>query len=409
MDKKRLFSILLVVFIDLLGFSLILPLLPYYAETFSASKFQTGLLIAVYALMQLIGAPILGRLSDRFGRRPVLLISIFGTFLGFLLLGFANTLWVLFAARILDGITGGNLSVAQAYISDVTDAQNRAKGLGLIGAAFGIGFIIGPVTGGLLSQFGYNVPAFVAAGLALINFILIYAWLPESLTAEKRQQLGEQKKPAVTLGALVAALKRPFTGSLLITRFFFGLAFAIFQSIFSLYALAKFNLSARDTGFVLTYVGVLSVIVQGFLVGRLTARFREDILITTSVALMAVSLLGWALAPSVFWLLVVLTPTSLSGGILNTLLSSTLTKAVAPQEIGGILGFSASVESSTRIIAPILGGALLEKVGTWSPGAFGAVVMVGMTIYVFTKIYNHPVVIQLSEQKLAPVPVAGSD
>ena len=409
MDKKRLFSILLVVFIDLLGFSLILPLLPYYAETFSASKFQTGLLIAVYALMQLIGAPILGRLSDRFGRRPVLLISIFGTFLGFLLLGFANTLWVLFAARILDGITGGNLSVAQAYISDVTDAQNRAKGLGLIGAAFGIGFIIGPVTGGLLSQFGYNVPAFVAAGLALINFILIYAWLPESLTAEKRQQLGEQKKPAVTMGALVAALKRPFTGSLLITRFFFGLAFAIFQSIFSLYALAKFNLSARDTGFVLTYVGVLSVIVQGFLVGRLTARFREDILITTSVALMAVSLLGWALAPSVFWLLAVLTPTSLSGGILNTLLSSTLTKAVAPQEIGGILGLSASVESSTRIIAPILGGALLEKVGTWSPGAFGAVVMVGVMIYVFTKIYNHPVVIQLSEQKLAPVPVAGSD
>ena len=409
MDKKRLFSILLVVFIDLLGFSLILPLLPYYAETFSASKFQTGLLIAVYALMQLIGAPILGRLSDRFGRRPVLLISIFGTFLGFLLLGFANTLWVLFAARILDGITGGNLSVAQAYISDVTDAQNRAKGLGLIGAAFGIGFIIGPVTGGLLSQFGYNVPAFVAAGLALINLILIYAWLPESLTAEKRQQLGEQKKPAVTLGALVAALKRPFTGSLLITRFFFGLAFAIFQSIFSLYALAKFNLSARDTGFVLTYVGVLSVIVQGFLVGRLTARFREDILITTSVALMAVSLLGWALAPSVFWLLVVLTPTSLSGGILNTLLSSTLTKAVAPQEIGGILGLSTSVESSTRIIAPILGGALLEKVGTWSPGAFGAVVMVGVTIYVFTKIYNHPVVIQLREQKLAPVPVAVSD
>ena len=409
MDKKRLFSILLVVFIDLLGFSLILPLLPYYAETFSASKFQTGLLIAVYALMQLIGAPILGRHSDRFGRRPVLLISIFGTFLGFLLLGFANTLWVLFAARILDGITGGNLSVAQAYISDVTDAQNRAKGLGLIGAAFGIGFIIGPVTGGLLSQFGYNVPAFVAAGLALINLILIYAWLPESLTAEKRQQLGEQKKPAVTVGALVAALKRPFTGSLLITRFFFGLAFAIFQSIFSLYALAKFNLSARDTGFVLTYVGVLSVIVQGFLVGRLTARFREDILITTSVALMAVSLLGWALAPSVFWLLVVLTPTSLSGGILNTLLSSTLTKAVAPQEIGGILGLSTSVESSTRIIAPILGGALLEKVGTWSPGAFGAVVMVGVTIYVFTKIYNHPVVIQLREQKLAPVPVAVSD
>jgi len=396
----------LVVFIDLLGFSLILPLLPYYAETFNASKFTTGLLIAVYALMQLIGAPILGRLSDRFGRRPILLISVFGTFLGFLLFGFATTLWMLFAARILDGITGGNLSVAQAYISDVTDAENRSKGLGLIGAAFGIGFIIGPVTGGFLSQFGYNVPAFVAAGLSLLNLVLIYAWLPESLTAEKRLQIGEQKKPAVTFGALVTALQRPFTGSLLITRFFFSLAFAIFQTIFALYALAKFNLTARDTGLVLTYVGVLSVIVQGFLVGRLTKKFRDDVLITFAVALMTVSLLGWALAPSVFWLLVVLTPTSLSGGILNTLLSSTLTKAFSPDEIGGILGLSTAIESSTRIIAPILGGALLDKVGTWSPGIFGAMVMVGVTLYVFTKILNHPIVIALKQE---PVLVVVSD
>lgn len=409
MNNRYLFSILLVVFIDLLGFSLILPLLPYYAETFQANSFVTGLLIASYALMQLIGAPILGRLSDRFGRRPILLISVFGTFLGFVLLGFATTLWMLFAARILDGITGGNLSVAQAYISDVTDAKNRAKGLGLIGAAFGIGFIIGPVTGGLLSQYGYNVPAFVAAALSFLNFLLIFAWLPESLTAARRQQLGEQRRPAVTLSALLAALKRPFTGSLLITRFFFGLAFAIFQSIFSLYALAKFNLSARDTGFVLTYVGVLAVIVQGFLVGKLTNRFREDVLIVCSVGLMAVSLLGWSLAPSVFWLLVILTPTSLAGGLLNTLLSSTLTKAVAPQEIGGILGLATSVESSTRILAPIVGGALLERIGPWSPGAFGALIMAGVTVYVFVKIYNHPIVIQMREDNPPAAPVAAGD
>ena len=405
MNNKRLFSIILVVFIDLLGFSLILPLLPYYAETFNANETITGILIASYAVMQLIGAPLLGRLSDRFGRRPVLLISVFGTFIGFLLLGFANALWMLFASRILDGLTGGNLSVVQAYISDVTDEKSRSKGLGMVGAAFGLGFIIGPVTGGLLSQWGYAVPAFVAAGISFLNLILIYAWLPESLTEEKRNQMTE-KRPAVTLQALIVAFKRPFTGSLLITRFFYGLAFSIFQTIFSLYALAKFDLTARDTGFVLTYVGVLAVIVQGFLVGRLTTQFREDLLITVSVVLMGISLLGWALAPSVLWLYIIMTPTAISGGLLNTLLSSTLTNAVAPQEIGGILGLSAAVESATRIIAPLLGGVLLQQVGTWAPGAFGAVVMTGVSLYVFTTIYNHPIVATLKQGKTAPVPAS---
>ncbi|HEX2995205.1 MAG TPA: MFS transporter [Anaerolineales bacterium] len=405
MDNKRLLSIILVVFIDLLGFSLILPLLPYYAETFKASQTVTGILIASYAFMQLIGAPILGRLSDRFGRRPVLLLSVFGTFVGFLLLGFANALWMLFVSRILDGLTGGNLSVAQAYISDVTDEKNRSKGLGMIGAAFGLGFIIGPVTGGLLSQWGYAVPAFVAAGVSFINLLLIYTWLPESLTEEKRSQMTE-KRPPITLSALLVAFRRPFTGSILITRFFFGLAFAIFQTIFSLYALQKFNLSARDTGFVLTYVGVLSVIVQGFLVGRLTSRYREDILITVSVVLMGISLLGWALAPSVLWIYIIMTPTALSGGLLNTLLSSTLTKAVAPQEIGGILGLSAAVESATRILAPLLGGVLLEHIGTWAPGIFGAVIMVGVSLFVFATIYNHPIAATLNRKQAAPTPVA---
>lgn len=416
--NKRLFSIIFVVFVDLLGFSLILPLLPYYAEKYGATEFVTGLLVASYALMQLIGAPLLGRLSDRYGRRPVLLASVFGTFLGFLLLGFADpigtalakafdpqaanlfVIGILFLSRMVDGLTGGNLSVAQAYISDVTDTQSRSKGLGMIGAAFGLGFIIGPASGGLLSQWGYAVPAFVASALSFSNLLLIFFWLPESLTAERRSQMSGNR-PAITLGALLAALQRPFTGSLLTTRFFFGLAFAIFQTIFSLYALNKFDLQARDTGLILTYVGVLSVFVQGFLIGRLTQRFQEDKLILFSGVLMTVSLVGWALTPSVFWLLVVLTPTAIAGGILNTLLSSTLTKAVEPQEIGGILGFSASIESSTRIVAPILGGYLLQSLGTWSPGAFGAVVMAGLSVYIFFTIFNHPIAATLNKSQQA--------
>jgi DHA1 family tetracycline resistance protein-like MFS transporter len=199
MKNSRLLTIFLIVFIDLLGFSLILPLLPYYAESYGATPTVVGLLVASYAAAQLIGAPLLGRLSDRLGRRPVLLLSVAGTFAGFLLLGFADPLGrliagliapnaanvfiigVLFFSRILDGITGGNITVAQAYITDVTDDQNRARGLGMIGAAFGLGFIIGPAAGGALSKWGYSLPAFVAAAISFINILMILSFLPESL------------------------------------------------------------------------------------------------------------------------------------------------------------------------------------------------------------------------------------
>ena len=241
-NNKQLSSIFLIVFIDLLGFSLILPLLPYYAETFGASPFITGLLVAVYAAAQLIGAPLLGRLSDRLGRRPVLLVSIAGNLIGFIILAMANSLWILFFARILAGLTGGNISVAQAYISDVTDQSNRAKGLGLIGAAFGLGFIIGPALGGILSQWGFAVPALLAAVLSLINLILVWRWLPESLTPEKRAQLSIQARPSFSPKLLLQTLRLPIVGPLLHTRFFYGLAFTLLTTIFPLYAHLRFNL-----------------------------------------------------------------------------------------------------------------------------------------------------------------------
>lgn len=390
MNNQRLTIIFLIVFVDLLGFSLILPLLPYYAETFGADAFITGLLVASYAVAQLIGAPLLGRWSDRAGRRPVLLISIFGTFIGFLLLGFAGALWMLFLSRVIDGLTGGNLSVAQAYITDVTDEKNRAQGLGMIGAAFGLGFIIGPAVGGALSVYGYAVPAFAAAALAWLNWFAVFFFLPESLTDERRAAMAAQKKPPFTLRALVVALNRPRVGPLLHTRFFFGLAFALFQSVFALYAQYHLQLTAQTTGYVLAYVGLLSVLVQGVAIGKLTARFAESRLILGASVLMGVSLLAWAFVPNLVALLIVLAPMALAGGTLNTVLNSALTKAVTRDEIGGTLGLAASVESVTRVIAPTLGGFLIGFLGTSAPGIFSALVMVWVVAFVWRRIVVNP-------------------
>ena len=221
MRKSSLSIIFIIVFIDLLGFSLILPLLPFYAETFGASPTIVGLLVASYAAAQLIGAPLLGRLSDRFGRRPILLISILGTFVGFLMLGFAQSLWILFASRLLDGFTGGNISVAQAYITDITDEKNRARGLGLLGAAFGLGFIIGPAIGGTLSVYGYAIPAFVAAGFSLLALFGVIFFLPESLSSETRADLANKKREEFSLGNFWKAINRPRVGPLLNIRFFY--------------------------------------------------------------------------------------------------------------------------------------------------------------------------------------------
>lgn len=413
MDKKRLFNIFLIVFIDLLGFGLILPLLPFYAETYGASPTLIGFLTASYAAAQLIGAPWLGRLSDRFGRRPVLLISIFGTFVSLLLLGgaeylgqwiagalspgmpseqLANTLilTLLFVSRITDGLTGGNISVAQAYITDITDEKSRAGGLGLIGAAFGLGFIFGPAAGGFLSSYGYAVPAFAASALAGFNLISVYLTLPESLPADKRVQQIAQDRPKISLRSLYEALTRPRVGPLLHIRFFYGVAFSTFQTIFPLFALYQLGLDARETGFVLTYVGVLAAAVQGFAVGRLANRFPEYRLILVSSVIMMFSLAAWAFTSSVWFLLLILAPIAFSGGILNTVLNSSLTKAVLPDEVGGILGLSTSVESTTRVIAPSAGGILLGQIGTWAPGVLGALLMAWVSSFAWRRLIANP-------------------
>jgi MFS transporter, DHA1 family, tetracycline resistance protein len=407
MSKGRLITVFIIVFLTMLGFGLILPLLPYYADNFGATPTLVGLLGASYAAAQLVGAPVLGRLSDKYGRRPILWVSVLGTLLALLLLGFAEPLGrfigaavgdsaqtntvilaVIFFSRILDGLTGGNISVAQAYITDITDESNRARGLGLIGAAFGLGFVIGPAAGGALSAGErYAVPALFAAGLSFLNLLAIWFWLPESLTDEARVRLAEQPaRNVLSPIELWRAFGRPRFGPLLQTRLFYGIAFAAFTGIFALYAQYRLNLTSTQTGYVLAYVGMLVVLVQGVLIGRLTARFPENRLIFGAMVALAASLLGWALAPNVLTLLIVLAPLAASSGVLNTVINSAITKSVRQEEVGGALGVAASIESLTRVIGPLAGGVLIDAWGAWSPGVAGALICAWVAVFVWRRL-----------------------
>ena len=389
--RRKLVLLLVFVFVDVLGFSLILPLLPYYAETFGASPALVGLLLGANALAQLIGAPILGRLSDRYGRRPLLLVSIAGTAASFALLGLARSLPMLFVSRLLDGLLGGDISLAQAYITDVTDDESRARGLGLIGAVFGVGFILGPVLGGTLSAGGdFALPAIVAAGLAAVNFVAVFVWLPESLPLARRARRAEHPRAQFSARALWAALTRRCVGPLLLATLVYGLAFTMFQTIFSLFTERRLGFDAQATSYVLAYAGVLIAAAQGGGIAVLTKRFSDKRLMFGASVLLAASLLAWGLTNSVWMLLVVLIPTTLSAGVLGVAITSALTKSVFPEEVGGTLGLAAALSGLARVIAPVAGGWLIGQLGPAWPGILGAILMAGLSFFAWARVLFVP-------------------
>jgi DHA1 family tetracycline resistance protein-like MFS transporter len=373
--KRKLAIIFGFTFIDLLGYSLILPLLPYIAGRFNAGPVQVGLLLTANALSQMIAAPLIGRLSDRWGRRPMLLISITGTIIAFLIFAFSQSLAMLFISRIVDGFLGGNTALARAYITDVTDSQTRSKGLGLIGAAFGLGFIIGPFAGGQLSRYGYMLPGLVAAGLSFLNLIAVLIWLPESLTSEQRRNNRNNPYTAFTFKRLLGAIRQPCVGSLLQIGLWFSLSFTLFQVNFVLVAKEQLNLDVQTTSLLLSLVGVLAVITQGVIIGWLTARFNERKLLFTSTIVLSFSLLAWAFVPNVVILALVMVPTAISAGITSVLSASLLTKSIHREEVGGTLGLAQAQQSFAGVVAPFAGGQLIQYIGTPAVGVVGALLM----------------------------------
>jgi DHA1 family tetracycline resistance protein-like MFS transporter len=365
MKRSPLIVIFTTVFIDLVGFGIVIPVLPFYAEgtVFNATPRTVGLLFASYSIMQLIFSPILGGLSDKYGRRPVLLLSIIGTGIGFLVLGFATTLFMLFLGRILDGITGGNISTAQAYIADITTKENRAKGMGLIGAAFGLGFIFGPAIGGILSRWGIHVPFFFAAAMCFANAVLLYFTLPETVTADhpaKNSAVGGR-----SLKHVINALRQPRLAFVLIIYFLFIVAFSIMTTSFSLYTMFRFGYDAQHTGYLFAYVGLIAVIIQGGLIGRLVKRFGELPLVIFgalcfAISLFAVPFVGPA-AGGLAALLVGGGVFSMGNSLATPALTSLASKSVGPAEQGVILGVTQSVASLARAVGPFLAAVLINS------------------------------------------------
>lgn len=361
MKRSPLLVIFITIFIDLVGFGIVIPVLPFYVEgtKFNATARSVGLLFASYSVMQLFFTPVLGRLSDRYGRRPVLLISIIGTGIGFLIIGFATTLWMLFAGRILDGITGGNLSTAQAYIADVTTRENRAKGMGMVGAAFGLGFVFGPAIGGILSRWGINVPFFFAAGLAFANATLLYFVLPETVTKDH-----PARASAATgrWSQLFQALKQSRLTVILTIYFLFVVAFSVMTSSFALFTMFRFGYDAHSTGWLFVYVGIIGAVIQGGLIGRLVKRFGEPSLIVAGAFLFSMSLLIIPLTSphtGLLTLLVVGGVFALGNSLATPSLTGLASKSVGAGEQGGVLGVTQSAASLARTVGPLIASALI--------------------------------------------------
>jgi DHA1 family tetracycline resistance protein-like MFS transporter len=350
-----LFIIFLTVFIDMVGFGIVIPVLPLYAEHFHATPAQIGWLTGIYSGMQIVFVPILGRLSDRFGRRPILIFSLIGTAIGFVIMGWASSLLLLFVARIIDGASGGNISTAQAYIADVSTPENRSRSMGVIGAAFGLGFTFGPMIGGMMSRISYGAPFYFAAALATVNVVLLYFILPESLSAEyrshphKRTRLVEvfQHGHARLFGTIVATYLFTITG------------FAIMTTLFALFTEKHFGFDAHQTGYVFGFIGIISVILQGGLIGRLVKMFGEIVLARTGLLLLAISLFFLPLVPSIPMLLLVCATTAIANGLVNPTLNGLASQMIDRSWQGRALGLMQSAGSVGRLVGPLLGGWLL--------------------------------------------------
>lgn len=357
--RSRLYLIFFTVFIDLVGFGIVIPVLPLYAKHFGATEIVNGWLVGIYSAMQFLATPLLGKLSDRVGRRPVLLVSLLGTAVGFFIMGAAQTLTWLFIARIIDGISGGNISTAQAYIADVTKPEERAKAMGLIGAAFGMGFILGPAIGGIMTHLSISAPFYFAGVLAAINAVLVYFRLPESLAREHR--VAPEKS-----ASLAEVLQQGWQLPVLMGGYFLAITgFSIMTANFALFTSERFGYDARHNGYIFAFIGLVGAIMQGGVLRRLVKFFREQQIALVGCMVLTIGLVFLPLSGGLASLLVFTAMVGIGNSLITPTLNSLASQSVGPSLLGRAIGLMQSAGSLGRWVGPSMAGWLLSKdVGT---------------------------------------------
>jgi multidrug resistance protein len=374
-----IFVLFLIVFIDLLGFGIILPILPLYAEQFGAKPNEATLLVAIYSLMQFLFAPLWGTLSDRYGRRPILLLTLFGSVIAYAGLGLANSLWILFIARSLAGMMAGNIATAQAYIADITTPTNRARGMGMIGAAFGLGFILGPAIGGILTgtdpdSANFHLPSLLAAGLSLLAFLCALMLLPESLNSETKAKILVHRHHQRRLN-LLHILERPQLCLLVGIYFLVTFAVASMDSTLALWSKQQLNWGPQQTSYLFAFMGIVSTIIQGGLIGFLKKYLGEIKLLTLGILGLGFGLLLIGLSQNLILLLVATTLVAWGISVSQPILNSLISQITAPEGQGKILGIASSCSALARIGGPIWAGASFMKFGISAPFLSGSLVM----------------------------------
>jgi MFS family permease len=348
--NRALGFVFAVVFIDLLGTGILIPVIPFLVRQFTPLALPVGLLALTFSAAQFLASPLLGALSDRHGRRPVLVLSVFGTGCAYLTFGLAGSLWVMFAARILDGVTGGNISAAQAYIADVTPAEDRAKNFALIGVAFGMGFMLGPAIGGLLSRISLQAPAFAAAGLAFLNAGFGALFLPESLAQDKRRKQPLRLGELNPLRAIATAAGGAGVQPLLLSLFAMGLAMATLRSNFAVFTAARFGLGASENGWFFAFIGLVTILVQGVLIRRIK-RVAPRSLVIAGLLVMAAGFTSVPMTPVPRALFVSVGLIALGSGFASPNLTALLSATGGTSDQGLLLGAASS--RSVRANSPM--------------------------------------------------------